>query len=1814
MTRSKTYSRKTQRSTTAIDFWINPRTQYTTSGVHATNNEQRNLIRQALLSSNKSEMLWEYVSNRAASYILDIFIYGDTFNADGQRLHPYRQIISTPPTFGGNAVWATLHDAVDNLKTIKIDVGDPGYIETTNRLIINNVVVRVYEETYRGGSGRRPTKPDSFPITKAHYAREAKLRLSYGDLRPGEDPSKNNNCAFRALYDQCPPDMQKWFKRNFNLKTIRKEFDLPPNCKISPEELVRICESRQLYVEVVIVRGKDWKEAEWTTIECDKNLCTDLRRRRVILHTDVEHYYVGTVGNRLGSTGDSECPHCGERVPDKDAIRHELCHKIMGDFKVPFALPEGALLPEEGESEEEHSERYTSTYVQAFKNFYDDPNTDEILGPMGPGGCGKSEVVKKFKELYPDINVVCLAKTGVASQNIEGITFDSFMMKLRTMKEFPDLIIIDEMSFLSAAEFDKLNKTLREKTGVNSVMGGIKTIVMGDFLQLLPFGEDSSCLFSNVFIEHVRAVPMLYGFRYKNDQEFYKLLLQLRSGYVSKTDFLNAGFGMMTKSEWIHNFSPEDRPTMLVFKNGLRRKLEAEVRAFDTSYEDVKIERITLRIDRIDPDKNGDVLSKKEQRLCGSVKGRVIKNVEHPDPDASFCIALSDSEFDGEINADKNSFYPGERVMTLKNKCDDQGILMNGSEVTFVCIKTIGEEEFMVVKTKDGTLCSIPKVTRGCKFGGSFYICEGFPVQSASVTTIFKSQGKTYSSIVVDIPNAHYKSQKHLYYVAISRCVTAKTVSFMLQDHKYDTVNDGLRIVHERFYSQRRNRKPLVEHNEAMVKVMKYSETGGLIKLCPAIDQFQDIRNSSSFPSASNAVYWEPKIPAKAADMELHRKMLTGNDIFFDIETGAQIGYEDHPLHFNKEGDFICHDNTMRHDQTPWLFSFLHIRDARIVWMKDEAASATEPDDKDLLHSLSNLQDPDTGIVHIQLDCDDGDYCQVQFVKYVLYEARRLEAYKTKKLAQLRCGHRAAHLSRYDRLPCTLIGFNSDNFDCKSVINALDSAKIELPENYQRNIIRNSGTAITRLTIVNDNWYNIGELVATHDLFRYMGCIYGLKDTHASLMAKPYGSDPVKLEAFIQKYTTDTTLVRNLCKHTEMGKGEFPHLLTQQKGYKVTLSKEVKRYALKYYPESMQAGLEDPSTRTFSIYHKAREYMNGDIYCLIGAYLGANEAIGQDLGVPILSLNTAQQKTTANNLYTGSHIEGLIKVGRTDKYGEKTTFHTKFSLPNQLVQDMVDKATYGGQTTPRIIEWNEIEGDGTYNQVDESGMYADAQEKCNYPYGPHQFTANEDYCDWVLQSWHKMPTGDCMKDPVTTDFPFMYIADVTIRVPSLCIDPTLPFKDSNGQLNWGVANEGTTNGIRRQCLTSVHLGTLKNMGGELLKVHSFVFWYKYGKIYNKYMVKLNTIKYTTKDAVLKLSAKLDANANYGASLKKDNDVYTATYRDHDEYGEICKKLDPYAGFYRRELPNGKTIVQGHLRADLKETSSRPMYLGSFVLAHSQFKLNKFKMTGFGPTFVPKTLADARDGLIHQPAYGDTDSLYIHDTHIKRLLEHAATPGGVNYLYDTTCIVDPSKPTVEELLDKLGRYCDEVANDNGCGHLVNYEEGIYTTVIQFASGGPKAYTCAYRMPNGKIVYKNSIKGVKKGAKMVGVSASGDRKRALEDAELRFEKKSKAVHDEVYASITNEDRYLATRAERTMKNFGLTPQNHEKSVDKDGIMYHRDPNTYSTTNVNRDVLKTITTRRRKLTPEEVMYLDLRPYDANRILVPFGWNWDGALFMLN
>jgi len=139
----------------------------------------------------------------------------------------------------------------------------------------------------------------------------------------------------------------------------------------------------------------------------------------------------------------------------------------------------------------------------AFQEFKNGKN----LLVIGKAGTGKSELIKemlKFTQSHqPHKNIYITSTTGISAYNINGITINSFLSigtgeapvdillkKIRVKKPIRErllhshIIVIDEISMMSAELFEKINTILQTLRKNNKPFGGIQVILTGDFLQL----------------------------------------------------------------------------------------------------------------------------------------------------------------------------------------------------------------------------------------------------------------------------------------------------------------------------------------------------------------------------------------------------------------------------------------------------------------------------------------------------------------------------------------------------------------------------------------------------------------------------------------------------------------------------------------------------------------------------------------------------------------------------------------------------------------------------------------------------------------------------------------------------------------------------------------------------------------------------------------------------------------------------------------------------------------------------------------------------------------------------------------------------------------------------------------------------------------------------------------------------------------------------------------------------------------------------------------------------------------------------------
>lgn len=173
----------------------------------------------------------------------------------------------------------------------------------------------------------------------------------------------------------------------------------------------------------------------------------------------------------------------------------------------------------------------------------------------GPGGVGKSFVITHVSS--STTSCVTTAMTGAAAILIGGNTLHSALgiglgtasvdemvrrecnkKVLREMK----LLIIDEVSMLSAQLLDKLELVARRIRKSDLPFGGIQLLLSGDFLQL-PTINNEFCFHAKCWSSLKLNVFELTEIRRQIDPEFQRVLNLARIGKItsSEVDYLQSG-------------------------------------------------------------------------------------------------------------------------------------------------------------------------------------------------------------------------------------------------------------------------------------------------------------------------------------------------------------------------------------------------------------------------------------------------------------------------------------------------------------------------------------------------------------------------------------------------------------------------------------------------------------------------------------------------------------------------------------------------------------------------------------------------------------------------------------------------------------------------------------------------------------------------------------------------------------------------------------------------------------------------------------------------------------------------------------------------------------------------------------------------------------------------------------------------------------------------------------------------------------------------------------------------------------------------
>lgn len=170
----------------------------------------------------------------------------------------------------------------------------------------------------------------------------------------------------------------------------------------------------------------------------------------------------------------------------------------------------------------------------------------------GPGGCGKTTILKNLKKKYP--YMILTALTGVAAINLGGCTFHrwasiqlgnksveyytTIILRNKTLKERwrkCRILVIDEISMMGRELLEKMNELAQLICNDFRPFGGIQLILAGDMLQLPPVNDDFPFQ-SNVWKAlHLETVMLYHPYRF-NDLKYFYTLLRIREGIVTDKD------------------------------------------------------------------------------------------------------------------------------------------------------------------------------------------------------------------------------------------------------------------------------------------------------------------------------------------------------------------------------------------------------------------------------------------------------------------------------------------------------------------------------------------------------------------------------------------------------------------------------------------------------------------------------------------------------------------------------------------------------------------------------------------------------------------------------------------------------------------------------------------------------------------------------------------------------------------------------------------------------------------------------------------------------------------------------------------------------------------------------------------------------------------------------------------------------------------------------------------------------------------------------------------------------------------------------
>lgn len=324
-----------------------------------------------------------------------------------------------------------------------------------------------------------------------------------------------------------------------------------------------------------------------------------------------------------------------------------------------------------------------------------------------------------------------------------------------------DILYIDEIGMFGKELFDKLDSVFRTIRGIGNPpnvglpFGGIQLVLGGDFLQLPPVKDD--WVFKSEEWKKFKFVPFIFAKpkRYE-DEEFFALLLRLRSGQHTRDDLKRLKKRVGAYKELMKKFDSTDR--IDVIKPTIIYPLKLDVEGYNIS-----------ELDKLPTEEYTIVSNDGVTIFTGKAAHSSSRNVQPTDAVKEYYYAHLD---DAAPRALK--LKVGAQVMLKKNLDVSLG-LVNGSRGVVIDItKTHSDDQsgldyIITVKFLNGVVFDLKREEWEFEDKEGRAVRCQIPLILAWSLTVHKIQGATVEYAAVSLANVFAPGQA---YVALSRVRT----------------------------------------------------------------------------------------------------------------------------------------------------------------------------------------------------------------------------------------------------------------------------------------------------------------------------------------------------------------------------------------------------------------------------------------------------------------------------------------------------------------------------------------------------------------------------------------------------------------------------------------------------------------------------------------------------------------------------------------------------------------------------------------------------------------------------------------------------------------------------------------------------------------------------------------------------------------------------------------------------------------------------------------------------------------------------------